>query len=336
MQLLIVKLFKFIKEVIDRVAKNDLIAMANELTFKLMLSVFPFLIFLLTIIAKLKIEYSEYIDYVLSDMPKDVGAIITAFLEEAVYSRHAGLMSASLIIALYSASSGFHSLIKGINRAYGVREKRNFFFTRLISLFLMLVFIMTITLSIYILILRDQVNHAFVHLHLLKSMPKDTSSVVKVMMAAVICVVILLVYQLGANVKVKALHILPGTLFTLGGWFLLSKIFNIYINNYARYSAVYGSIGTLFVCALWLNLLCVVLLIGCQGNAVLEDTEFMYSLFGAPEEPEPEPEEERHRRELAQRSIDFDKITKKRDRRSGGGKHYGRKNKTADRAVQQD
>ena len=333
MQLLIVRLFKFFKEVADRVLKNDLIAMANELTFKLMLSVFPFLIFLLTVIAKLKIEYSEYIDYVLGDMPKDVAAIITAFLEEAVFSRHAGLMSASLIIALYSASSGFHSLIKGINLAYGVREKRNFFFTRLISLFLMLIFIMTITLSIYILILRDQVNHAFVQLHLLKTMPHDTSSWVKVMMAIIVCVVIVLVYQLGANVRTRLPHILPGTLFTLGGWFLLSKIFNIYINNYARYSAVYGSIGTLFVCALWLNLLCVVLLIGCQGNAVLDDKEFMYGLFGAPKEPEPEPEEERRRRELEERVIDLDKITKKRKKK---GEYHGRKNKTADRTVQQD
>ncbi|MBQ9518672.1 MAG: YihY/virulence factor BrkB family protein [Firmicutes bacterium] len=322
-------LFKFLAEVVKRVQKNDLIAYANELTFKLMLSVFPFLIFFLTVIAHLKIEYSEYIDYVLSDIPKDAAAIITAFLEETVYARHIGLMSVSLIIALYSASSGFHSLIKGINRAYGVREKRNFFFTRLISLFLMLVFMLTLTLSIYILILRDQINSALVHFHILRSMPKDTSLVIKVMMVVIITVVILLVYQLGANVRVKPLHILPGTLFTLGGWFLLSKIFNIYINNYARYSAVYGSIGALFVSALWLNLLCVVLLAGCQGNAVLEDRAFMCRVFGIPlERPENDTEKLR-KRDLSSRTIDFDKITHKRVRNAritNGGTKNGRKN----------
>ena len=323
-------LFKFIAEVIKRVQRNDLIAYANELTFKLMLSVFPFLIFFLTVIAHLKIEYSEYIDYVLSDIPKDVAAIITAFLEETVYSKHIGLMSVSLVIALYSASSGFHSLIKGINRAYGVREKRNFFFTRLISLFLMLVFMMTITLSIYILILRDQINRALVHFHILRNMPADTSSVIKIMMAVIITVVIILVYQLGANVRVKALHILPGTLFTLGSWFLLSKIFNIYINNYARYSAVYGSIGALFVSALWLNLLCVMLLVGCQGNAVLADSSFMRRVFGIKPAAK-EAESAKHKRDdLSQRTLDLDKITRKRVRKAkltNGGTENGRKNK---------
>ncbi len=285
------KLLKFFKEVADRVLKNDLIAMANELTFKLMLSVFPFLIFFLTVIAHLKIEYSEYIDYVLSDIPADAAAIITAFLEETVYSRHAGLMSVSLIVALYSASSGFHSLIKGINRAYGVREKRNFFFTRLISLFLMLIFMLTLTVSIYILILRSQINHALVQLHILKELPKDTSFVVKVLMALVITVVICLVYQIGANVSVRLINTMPGTLFTVGGWFGLSKLFNIYINRYAAYSAVYGSIGALFVSALWLNLLCIVLLVGCQINAVLEDTARLDELLKIHKQPE-EPKDE--------------------------------------------
>ena len=325
-------LFKFIREVFKRVQRNDLIAYANELTFKLMLSVFPFLIFFLTVIAHLKIEYSEYVDYVLSDIPKEAAAIISAFLEETVYTRHLGLMSVSLAIALYSASSGFHSLIKGINRAYGVREKRNFFFTRLISLFLMLVFMMTLTLSIYILILRSQINQALIHLHILKSMPKDTSTVIKVMMVIIITVVILLVYQLGANVTVKALNVLPGTIFTLGGWFGLSKLFNIYINKYARYSAVYGSIGALFVSALWLNLLCIVLLVGCQGNAVLEDKNFMYAAFGIKEKEKTE--NKKHRKhDLSDRMIDFDKITRKRVRcasRTNGGIKNGRKNKAAE------
>ena len=327
------RLLRFIKEVIDRVLKNDLFAYANELTFKIMLSVFPFLIFFLTVVAHLKLEYSEYIDYVLSDFPPDAARIITAFLEETVYARHAGLMSVSLALALYSASSGFHSLIKGINRAYGVREKRNFFFTRLISLFLMLLFMLTITLSIYILILRSQINQALVHLHILKAMPRDASTVVKLMMAIVVTIVILLVYQVGANVKVTSVSILPGTLFTLGGWFFFSRIFNIYINNYARYSAVYGSIGALFVSAIWLNLLCIVLLIGCQGNAVLADKEFLKNVLGIEEKKKPQ----KDKHDLSERTIDLDKITRKRTHKTtDGGKKNGRKNKTVKRAVQQD
>lgn len=273
------KLLKFFKEVIDRAARNDLIAMANELTFKLMLAIFPFLIFVLTIIAHLKIEYSEYVDYMLGELPKDVSGIISAFLNEAVYTRPAGLMSASLLIALYSASSGFHSFIKGLNRAYGVREKRNFFYTRLISLFLVLMFSVTIMLSIYMLILGGQINGILLRLNIIRSLPKTNSNEVKMMTVLVTTVVIILVYQLGANVKVKILSILPGTIFTLGVWFALSDVFNVYINRFASYSAVYGSISTIFVFALWLNVISFALLFGCQINAVLCDSAYMEGLF---------------------------------------------------------
>ena len=273
------RLVKFIGEVCARVAKNDLIAMANELTFKLMLSVFPFIIFVITIIAHLKIEYSEYVDFLLSDVPADISRLIYAFLDEAVYTRPAGLMSVSLFVALFSASSGFHSFIKGLNRAYGVREKRNFVYTRIIALFLVLLLSMTIMLAFYILILGGQINEMLFTLNIIDHIPKVNAVEIKILMAVVFTVVIVLVYQIGANIQVRVIDIMPGTFFTMGAWFILSKLFNIYITKFARYSALYGSIGALFVFSLWLNVLCFALLIGCQGNAVLCDKEFMEELF---------------------------------------------------------
>lgn len=272
-------LFKFFREVYFRVNKNDLIAMANALTFKLTIAIFPFLIFLMTIVANCKIEYSEYIEYVLSGLPNDVHSVITVFLEEAVYTRHTGLMSLSLLIALFSASSGFYSFIKGLNRAYGIKEKRNYFYTRGISLFLVLMFSLTILLSIYMLILGNQINEILVSVNILKTAPQINGLLINIMTALVVTVVIILVYRIGADINIKTISILPGTLFTLGIWFILSKLFNIYVNKYASYSAVYGSIGTMFVFLLWLNLLSYVLLIGCQINAVLCDEEFMKGLY---------------------------------------------------------
>jgi membrane protein len=57
----------------------------------------------------------------------------------------------------------------------------------------------------------------------------------------------------------------------MGLWLVVSKCFNIYINNFSRYSAVYGSIGAIFVFALWINFLSYALLIGGQINAVIYD-----------------------------------------------------------------
>ena len=160
-----------------------------------------------------------------------------------------------------------------------MREKRNFVYTRIIALFLVLLLSMTIMLAFYILILGGQINEMLFTLNIIDHIPKVNAVEIKILMAVVFTVVIVLVYQIGANIQVRVIDIMPGTFFTMGAWFILSKLFNIYITKFARYSALYGSIGALFVFSLWLNVLCFALLIGCQGNAVLCDKEFMEELF---------------------------------------------------------
>jgi membrane protein len=82
---------------------------------------------------------------------------------------------------------------------------------------------------------------------------------------------IILIYLLAVEKKIGIRRLIPGALFTMGLWLVVSKCFNIYVNNFSRYSAVYGSIGAIFVFALWINFLSYALLIGGQINAVIYD-----------------------------------------------------------------
>lgn len=65
----------------------------------------------------------------------------------------------------------------------------------------------------------------------------------------------------------------------MGSWMIISKLFNIYISHFSRYNIVYGSIGTLFVFALWINIFSYVLLLGGQINAVFCDDNYMIELI---------------------------------------------------------
>jgi membrane protein len=260
----------FIRAVYNGIIHNDLVDMANALSFKLILSIFPFIIFLMSLIAFLEVDVSGYLVAFTNNVPGEVGDIINTFIDEVVNTKRVTLLSSSLLVAMVSASSGFFTLMKGLNRAYDVTIKRNYLFRRFISLLLVIIFTALIITSLYICMFSDILNDKLFANH-----PELSEVMLSVRSYAVAALLmffmIILIYLLAVEKKIGIRRLIPGALFTMGLWLVVSKCFNIYVNNFSRYSAVYGSIGAIFVFALWINFLSYALLIGGQINAVIYD-----------------------------------------------------------------
>jgi len=129
---------------------NELVDMANALSFKLILSVFPFIIFLMSCIAFLNLDIRSFVPAFGNEVPSMVKDIISVFISEVVDTRRVSLLSSSLLVSLFSASSGLYTLMKGLNRAYGASERRGYFAQRFISLLLVIIFTALIILSLYV------------------------------------------------------------------------------------------------------------------------------------------------------------------------------------------
>jgi membrane protein len=260
----------FIRAVYNGIVNNDLVDMANALSFKLILSIFPFIIFLMSLIAFLEVDVSGYLAAFTDNVPGEVGDIINTFIDEVVNTKRVSLLSSSLLVAMVSASSGFFTLMKGLNRAYDVTIKRNYLLRRFISLLLVIIFTSLIIISLYICMFSDILNDKLFANH-----PELSEVMLSVRSYAVAALLmffmIILIYLLAVEKKIGIRRLIPGALFTMGLWLVVSKCFNIYVNNFSRYSAVYGSIGAIFVFALWINFLSYALLIGGQINAVIYD-----------------------------------------------------------------
>jgi membrane protein len=267
----------FTREVYLRIRENDLVDMANALSFKLILSIFPFIIFIMSSAAFFKLDLSGVIPAISSDIPIYVQQILSGFVSEVVETRHLSLLSSSLLVMLFSASSGVYTLTKGLNRAYNTGDKRGYILQRFISLLLVVILTALIIVSLYVYIFSDRINE-----FMLENNVEIPMAVVNmrsyVITAALTFVMIILIYMLAVAVHTSVKQLVPGTLFTMGAWMIISKVFNMYVNNFSRYSTIYGSIGAMFVFALWLNLLSYVLLIGGQINALIYDSRWMNGL----------------------------------------------------------
>ncbi len=257
-------------EFIKKFEENEIIYFANALTYKLLLAMFPFVIFLMTLLGFFDIEINDYLINIISSMPKDVKEIFLVFIQEVVYTKNVSLLSISLLISIFSASSGFNYFIKGINKVFDIDDGRGVIKKRLISILLVFVFSFLIIASLILFIFCDAIEDFFIDFISSDDIIKDIFGMTGYIINVIALFIILIVtFKISLYGKIRFKQLVPGTVIVVCGWLFMSKIFNIYINNFSKISVVYGSLGSIFVLLIWINMLSVLVLSGSQINAII-------------------------------------------------------------------
>ena len=241
------KLKNFIKKIINEVKEDDLISAANDMTYKLFFSIFPFLIFLMSVVGFLKLDSDKLTAQISSVLPYSLAEPVQHFIKEITRVKSANILSFPLIVSVYGASAGFRTAMRSINKAYGQKDTRKIYIKIPISMALVLIFTVIIIISLF---------HIF-----------NYAVNIIIMFFSVVIINKLALYK---NKKVSVKSLVPGTFFTVFLWFVISRGFNIYIDNFTNYSALYGSIAAVIIFMLWLNIMCVVLLLGSEINAMCD------------------------------------------------------------------
>jgi len=248
------------------VLKNETFNTAGELTYKLMLAILPLMTFLMSLLGFLHLDVT-LLDQILAPyLPYDIHTTLLGFINSLALERNATILSLSIILAIASASSGFRSVMRGINKCYGIRDRRNFIILTLISIALTFVFVITIIVSIVAIVFRSVIlefvsRYAEFNIGL-------TSVLSSVVTFCTMFIALMFIYKI--SVRQKSLRsVLPGSLFSVCLWLATARLFNIYIAIFPV-SSVYGSIASAFVMLLWLNMISIIILLGAQLNASLE------------------------------------------------------------------
>ena len=267
-------IINFIKKIINHVKIDDTISSANDMTFKLFFSIFPFSIFLMSIMGFLNFDVELLTAQILFVLPDSLADPVSFFIKEITTVKNFNILSFSLIGSIYGASSGFKTAMRSINKAYGRKDMRKFFVKIIISVILVFIFTVIIIISFALLIFgknildfiknnfMDYMSKSFIYL---LNISRYALSII-IMFFSVILINKLALYK---NKKTSIKSLFPGTAFTVFSWVAISGLFNIYIDNFSNYSALYGSIAAVIILMLWLNIMCIVLLLGSEINAVI-------------------------------------------------------------------
>ena len=266
------KIVSFVMSINKKIQKDNVMGLANELTYKILLSSFPFLTFLMSLLGFMNLKIDKFLLEFSDMMPEQLMGVFNVFVKEVLYERNVSILSISLLISIYSSSGGFRSFMRGINRAYRVEKKRNFFVRQLVSIGLVFIFVIAIVSSLALSVSGEFISNVFGTDQIFGMQFGVTFSILKyIVLLVILFLIIALIYKFSCCKKIRFKNIIPGAVFTVLLWIISSKLYGIYIENFTNYSKIYGSIAGVFILLIWLNMISLLLLIGVEINIFLEN-----------------------------------------------------------------
>jgi membrane protein len=264
---------EFVKHVHDEAEHDDLFNAAAALAFYLTLAIFPAMIFLMAVVPYLPIEHVDdaILDLLRQALPPSAADMFTHVVHQVTSERRGGLLSLGLAAALWSASTGMRAVMRQLNVAFNVAERRRPLRARVTALVLTLLFAVLV-LGAFSLIVLGGVIQAWIGHRWGFSEPLLTTFVVFrwVVIVAGLLLGVSLIYHLAPNRHERFRWISPGAAAATVSLIAASYGLSVYAANFGHYSAVYGSIGAVILLMLWLYIAGLVILVGAEINVVVE------------------------------------------------------------------
>ncbi|WP_040984616.1 YihY/virulence factor BrkB family protein [Oceanobacillus jeddahense] len=263
------------KDFWGRYKEVEVFGLAAQLAYFFILSLFPFLIFLLNLIPYLPIDMDLILETIGDFAPEQVMGLITTNLESLTV-QNSGLLSISIIGTLWAASNGVNAITRAFNHAYGIKTDRSFIVARLVAMVLTIGMILIIILALLLPVFGRMIGvYLFSWIGFTSSFLAVWGTLRWVASSFIFFIVLLFLYKLAPNGRLRFSQVVWGTAFATLAWQLVSWGFSFYVNNLGNFSATYGSLGTIIVLLIWFYLFGIIIITGGILNATMLEQKKM-------------------------------------------------------------
>lgn len=243
---------------------------ASSMAFKFFMSLFPTIIFLLTLIPHIPIpDFQEELLAVLKDLLPESGYQFTEnTIISLVTNSQDGLLSFGFVFAIYLATNGIDGMLMAFKDSYNTSINRNFIQQKALSVSLLFILTLLLVIAIAAILTSEYMVN-----YILDEQSWTTLLLLSgkwIIMAALCFFAISFIYYLGGDRTLKWRFFSAGSTLATLMVLIVSFGFGYYVDNFANYNKVYGSIGTIIVVMLWIYFNSIVLLLGFELNASIQ------------------------------------------------------------------
>ncbi|WP_088103951.1 YihY/virulence factor BrkB family protein [Halalkalibacter urbisdiaboli] len=260
----------FIKELIHHLKTDPILDWAATLAYYFMLSIFPFMIFIIALIPYFHLDVGQVQAFILDYVPEELAELFTTTIIEVISEPKGGLLSFGILATIWAASNGLNALIRAVNRSYKIEETRNFFLLRLVSMMMTIGMILVIVVTLLLPVFGDIIIHTIEGLLFITPETIDLLHKLRwIVGIGMMTFFLMLLYLIAPNVKLKLKQVIIGAITATVGWQIISFVFSTYVSNFGNFTATYGSLGGVIILMLWFFLTGLMLVIGGEINAIL-------------------------------------------------------------------
>jgi membrane protein len=261
---------RFAKEYWNQIGNINATGLAAQLAYYFLFSLFPFLIFAVTLLGYTPITSEDVIGLIKQYVPGEIEYLIEDNLRSVLSNGRGGLLSLSAAGAVWSASNALNAIMDALNHAYHVGESRPFWRSRLVALVLTLMMILVIVIALILPVFGKRIGYLIFSILGMSSMFLIVWDFIRwtlsfsIMLGVFVCI-----YHFAPNKRLRIRDVASGALFTTIGWQLASYGFSYYVNNIGNFTATYGGLGAIIVLMLWFYLIALIIILGGILNATL-------------------------------------------------------------------
>lgn len=249
---------------------------AAALTYYLLFAMFPILIFINSLLGMLNWNVTAISNVLLPVLPREVVSMLEAYLTYIRGESSSVLLWFSLAFSVWFPLRAVRSLTNDVRLAYQLGKPANPVGYALRQMVFTLVFLVIVTLTLLLCVLSGRFLSAAAGWLKLGQRLRIPASGLNLwqyfrflLLGALMFLILVLLYTVAQDKRPPIRTLLPGIALSLVSWLVISMGFSLYVENFGKYSIIYGALGTVIVLLIWLYMTSFLLILGAEFNAAL-------------------------------------------------------------------
>ena len=254
--------------VIDTI-RHDGIEHAGYLAFLSILSLFPSLIFLISIIGLVGASEIgvDFVNNILHSIPKEMAQALSPRINEIVSGPENSFLTIAIIGVIWTASSSVEGCRTILNRAYRVAFPPPYLWRRLFSIMEFFVIIFTIISAIITFVIVPRVlKDLETKFNFALNIDYDFFYLRYIAFLFLLATATSMLYYALPNAKQKITQTVPGSILAVFLWIVLEHLFSFYLEQFHQLNFVYGSIAGIIISLMFFYLISLIFILGAEFN----------------------------------------------------------------------
>lgn len=264
-------LFDLLEMYLIGIVRGAVTSRAGSIAFSFFMAMFPFVLFILTLIPYIPIEnfQEDFMILIEQALPPKTADSVDYVIKDIANNFYGGLLSSVFLLSIFLMTNGINALFSGFEYTYHKIKSRSIIMQYIIALYTSIIMALLLLFTVAVIIYYE------IGVEKLKTVGYVTNDIKwisrgkNIILLLMLLIGVSILYYLGTKEGKKIKFFSPGAIFTTLLIIVNFILFGIYVSAFAQYNELYGIIGTVLIIMLFIWLNSIILLLGYELNTCI-------------------------------------------------------------------